>query len=155
VVEHDFPKLAQHSGGRLRIKNAPPLMFHLRGERNKAHQSAIRTLEIYRSTLEDHHRVLLDRFRLHDVAVKVVGVGSVGTLCMVALFVAADEDPLFLQIKQANASVLEPYAGKSAYPNHGQRVVMGQRLMQTASDHDAPLDSGPNTWTALLCAPAP
>jgi hypothetical protein len=68
------------------------------------------------------------------MAVKVVGVGSVGTACMIALFIAADDDPLFLQIKQANASVLEPYAGKSLHDNHGQRVVVGQRLMQAASD---------------------
>ena len=68
------------------------------------------------------------------MAVKVVGVGSVGTLCLIALFMAADDDPLFLQIKQAKASVLEPYAGKSLHSNHGQRVVVGQRLMQAASD---------------------
>jgi uncharacterized protein (DUF2252 family) len=68
------------------------------------------------------------------MAVKVVGVGSVGTMCMVALLMAADDDPLFLQIKQANTSVLEPYAGKSLHSNHGQRVVVGQRVMQSASD---------------------
>jgi hypothetical protein len=68
------------------------------------------------------------------MAVKVVGVGSVGTACLIALFMAADDDPLFLQIKQANASVLEPYAGQSLHSNHGQRVVVGQRLMQSASD---------------------
>ena len=61
-------------------------------------------------------------------------MGSVGTLCLVALYMAADDDPLFLQIKEANASVLEPYAGKSLHSNHGQRVVVGQRLMQAASD---------------------
>jgi len=135
VVEHDFPKLAERSGSRPRIKHAPPLMFHLRQhERAEGRENIIRALEMYRHTLADHYRVLLDRFRLHDLAVKVVGVGSVGTACYVALFMAADDDPLFLQVKQANASVLEPYAGKSAYPNHGQRVVMGQRLMQAASD---------------------
>ena len=68
------------------------------------------------------------------MAIKVVGVGSVGTFCAVMLFMAAENDPLFLQVKQANASVLEPYAGKSVYSHHGQRVVMGQRLMQSASD---------------------
>ena len=75
--------------------------------------------------------MLFDRFHRCDMAVKVVGVGSVGTMCMIALFMAADDDPLFLQIKQANASVLEPYAGKSLHGNHGQRVVVGQRLMQS------------------------
>jgi uncharacterized protein (DUF2252 family) len=79
-------------------------------------------------------RVLFDRFHLCDMAAKVVGVGSVGTVCLIALFMAADDDPLFLQIKQAKASVLEPYAGKSLHENHGQRVVVGQRLMQSASD---------------------
>ena len=61
-------------------------------------------------------------------------MGSVGTMCAIGLFMAADDDPLFLQVKEARASVLEPYAGKSLHPNHGQRVVAGQRLMQTASD---------------------
>ncbi len=89
---------------------------------------------LYHDSLPEHIRVLFDRFHLCDMAVKVVGVGSVGTMCVIALFMAADDDPLFLQIKQANASVLEPYAGKSLHENHGQRVVVGQRLMQAASD---------------------
>jgi uncharacterized protein (DUF2252 family) len=135
VAEHDFPKLVETSRGEPRIKHNPPLLFHLEGDQRKqAQQNVAEALELYRSTLDDHYRVLLDRFRLCDLAVKVVGVGSVGTMCLVALFMAADGDPLFLQVKQANASVLEPYAGKSAYPNHGQRVVMGQRMMQSASD---------------------
>ena len=78
--------------------------------------------------------MLFDRFYFRDLAIKVVGVGSVGTMCAVGLFMAAEHDPLFLQVKQANASVLEPYAGKSPHPNHGQRVISGQRLMQSASD---------------------
>src|SRR5262249_59958730 len=69
-----------------------------------------------------------------DAAVKVVGIGSVGTLCIVVLMISSANSPLFLQVKQANASVLETFAGKSAYPHHGQRVVMGQQLMQPASD---------------------
>jgi hypothetical protein len=71
---------------------------------------------------------------LKDFALKVVGVGSVGTLCAIALLMAAENDPLFLQIKEAGQSVLEPYAGKSKYANHGERVVVGQHLMQAASD---------------------
>jgi uncharacterized protein (DUF2252 family) len=78
--------------------------------------------------------VLLERYTLVDVVVKVVGVGSVGTRCAVALLMARDDDSLFLQFKEARASVLEPYAGRSRYVNHGQRVVEGQRLMQSASD---------------------
>src|SRR5262245_32521825 len=132
---HAFPKLAERNGRHPRIKHAPPLMFHLQQHQRKAaRDNILRALKMYRSTLDDHYRVLLDRFRLCDLAIKVVGVGSVGTRCMVALFMAAGDDPLFLQVKQANASVLEPHAGKSAYANHGQRVVMGQRLMQSASD---------------------
>jgi uncharacterized protein (DUF2252 family) len=88
----------------------------------------------YRASLPDHVRVLFDRYRLCDVAIKVVGIGSVGTMCSIGLFVAAEDDPLFLQIKEARASVLEPYAGKGVYEHQGQRVVCGQRLMQSASD---------------------
>jgi hypothetical protein len=77
---------------------------------------------------------LASRFELRDAAIKVVGVGSVGTACWVLLFMAGDEDPLFLQVKEARASVLEPYAGASVFPNHGQRVVDGYRRMQPASD---------------------
>jgi uncharacterized protein (DUF2252 family) len=78
--------------------------------------------------------VLFDRFQYCDLVIKVVGVGSVGTFCAVALFMAPDHDPLFLQIKEATASVLEKYASVSPYANHGERVVVGQRLMQAASD---------------------
>ena len=76
----------------------------------------------------------MDHYEVIDVAMKVVGVGSVGTFCAVALLQADVDDPLFLQIKQVRPSVLEPYAGKSAYRNQGERVVVGQRLMQSASD---------------------
>ena len=78
--------------------------------------------------------MLLDRYELKDAALKVVGVGSVGTACWVLLLMAAGRDPLLLQVKEARASVLEAYAGKSVFPNHGQRVVSGHRLMQPASD---------------------
>lgn len=78
--------------------------------------------------------MLLDRFDLKDMAIKVVGVGSVGTFCAILLLMAAEDDPLFLQVKEAGASVLEAYAGASIYPNHGERVVRGTRLMQSASD---------------------
>ena len=81
-----------------------------------------------------------------------VGVGSVGTVRQVALYMAADDDPIFLQVKKANASVLEPYAGKSLHSNHGQRVVAGQRLMQTASDLFLGWSRG-DTGGAILRAP--
>ena len=79
-------------------------------------------------------QVLLDRFQLRDLAQKVVGVGSVGTRCYAALFQTDRGESLVLQLKEADASVLEPYAGASTYPQHGQRVVEGQRLMQATSD---------------------
>ncbi len=135
AVENVFLKLAEHHGALPKIRDNPPLVFHLSEEQApgmKTHyQEALAT---YRESLPEHVRVLFDRFQLCDLAVKVVGVGSVGTICLVALFMAADNDPLFLQIKEARASVLEPYAGESLHANHGQRVVAGQRLMQAASD---------------------
>jgi hypothetical protein len=88
----------------------------------------------YRESLQEDRRVLLDRFELKDIAMKVVGVGSVGTFCAIMLLMASEQDALFLQVKEARRSVLEDYAGESVYPNHGQRVVNGYRLMQPASD---------------------
>ena len=134
VAAHDFPKLAEHIGTTPRIKDNPPLIFHseMTGDADSGEIKAAWTL--YHDSLPEHIRVLFDRFHLCDLAVKVVGVGSVGTTCLIALFMAADDDPLFLQIKEAKPSVLEPYAGKSLHENHGQRVVVGQRLMQAASD---------------------
>ncbi len=93
-----------------------------------ADYAAMRALRVWYDSID------LDRFRLRDMAIKVVGVGSVGTRCAIALFTAAEDDALFLQIKEARASVLEPYAGKSLHANHGERVVVGQRLMQAAAD---------------------
>ena len=91
-------------------------------------------LATYRSTLPDSVQVLFDRYRLLDLAQKVVGVGSVGTRCYVALLQTERGESLQLQLKEADASVWEPYAGPSTYPHHGQRVVAGQRLVQAASD---------------------
>ena len=93
-----------------------------------------KVLASYRETLPDDRKVLLDRYRLVDVAMKVVGIGSVGRRCSIGLFMSSSNQPLFLQFKEAVASVLEPYAGKSVYSHSGQRVVQGQRLMQSSSD---------------------
>ncbi|HTR62315.1 MAG TPA: DUF2252 domain-containing protein [Candidatus Binataceae bacterium] len=135
VAEHDFPKLAEHHGELPRIKDNPPLIFHPSAKLVPGYKAGYaNAIALYRDSLREHVRVLFDRFRFCDLAIKVVGVGSVGTICFVALFMAGDNDPLFLQVKQANASVLEPYAGKSLHANHGQRVVVGQQLMQSASD---------------------
>jgi hypothetical protein len=84
--------------------------------------------------MEEDRRLLLDRYQLRDIAIKVVGVGSVGTWCGILLLLASARDPLFLQFKEARASVLEAYAGKTIFSNHGQRIVNGYRLMQSASD---------------------
>ena len=133
--EFVFPKLVEHRGSEPRFKEDPPLIFHPSVEMAPGVTTAFREpLERYRASLPDHVRVLFDRYHLCDMAVKVVGIGSVGTMCAVGLWIAAEDDPLFLQVKEAQASVLEPYAGKSIYENHGQRVVCGQRLMQSASD---------------------
>lgn len=135
VPEFLFPKLAEHKGTMPRIKDDPPLIFHPTIEQAPGMETGYRAaFERYRESLPEHLRTLLDRYQFCDLAVKVVGIGSVGTMCMVALFMAADDDPIFLQVKEATRSVLEPYAGKSLHANHGQRVVVGQRLMQSASD---------------------
>jgi uncharacterized protein (DUF2252 family) len=133
--ELDFPKLAGNVGGQTRITDQPPLIFHPEEARAPDAQATMeKLLHAYRETLSEDRRQLLDRYRFVDMAVKVVGVGSVGRRCWIALLMSEANDPLFLQFKEAGESVLEPYAGKSAYGHHGQRVVMGQRLMQPASD---------------------
>jgi uncharacterized protein (DUF2252 family) len=130
-----YPKLVAHEGSRPRIKDEPPLIFHPTLEQAPALTSGYSdVIAAYRESLPEHTRMLFDRYHFFDYALKVVGVGSVGTVCGVGLFMAADDDPLFLQVKEARASVLEPYAGKSLHANHGQRVVVGQRIMQAASD---------------------
>jgi uncharacterized protein (DUF2252 family) len=135
VQEHDFPKLADTAAESVTIKDNPPLIYHVHEFRKRQYEANVRQgFSQYRNSLPEERRVLLDRFEIKDMAIKVVGVGSVGTFCAIVLLMAAEDDPLFLQIKEANASVLEPYAGKSIYPNNGERVVRGCLLMQAASD---------------------
>ncbi|MBS0522140.1 MAG: DUF2252 domain-containing protein [Proteobacteria bacterium] len=130
-----FPKFVEHRGTAPTIADDPPLIFHPTAETAPGLQSRYREgFESYRASLAEHVRVLFDRFAFCDLAMKVVGVGSVGTQCAIALFMASSDDPLFLQVKEAGTSVLEPYVGKSEHAHHGQRVVAGQRLMQSASD---------------------
>ncbi len=130
AAEHVVPKLTEVVNGRRELIEHPPLMF--RSEESTLDAKQI--IERYRESLRDDLRYLLERYRFADSAMKVVGVGSVGTRCEVVLLTGSDDDALLLQIKEARPSVLEPYAGKSDYANHGQRVVTGQRLMQAASD---------------------
>jgi uncharacterized protein (DUF2252 family) len=135
AIEYDFPRLARAAGKQVTIRDRPPTIYHLPERDHARFDARIRdSFNRYRSTLPEHRRVLLDRYEIRDSAFKVVGVGSVGTVCGILLLMASDEDPLFLQVKEARASVLEAYAGRSAYPCHGQRVVMGYLLMQSASD---------------------
>jgi uncharacterized protein (DUF2252 family) len=135
VVEHDYPELVHTNGLAPTIKENPPLIYHWREQGHEEFMENVRhAFAGYRETLSEYRRLLLDRYKLMDIAIKVVGVGSVGTWCAVVLLMASDKDPLFLQVKEARASVLEAYAGQSAHPNHGQRVVIGCQLMQSASD---------------------
>jgi uncharacterized protein (DUF2252 family) len=135
-----FSKLTTIVDDEPRIMSDPPLIVRL--EDLLSDEEADRAIEVlrewvrgYRQSLQPDRRKLLESYELVDVARKVVGVGSVGTRCWIAFMRGRDDgDPLFLQIKEAEASVLEPYVGKSAYQNHGRRVVEGQRLTQSSSD---------------------
>jgi Uncharacterized protein conserved in bacteria (DUF2252) len=134
-----FGKLTRLVDGEPRIVSDPPLIVpfdELAGENNEFTLEVVHGLiRAYRRTLAGDRRKLLERFRFVDLARKVVGVGSVGTRAWIVLMLGRDgDDPLFLQAKEAQASVLEPFLGKSEFANHGQRVVEGQRLMQAASD---------------------
>jgi uncharacterized protein (DUF2252 family) len=133
IKYHYFPKLVQQKDGKFVIKDNPPLIYHLPNH-SEFSELMIKGLELYKTSLQDDKQRLFDRYNLHDLAIKVVGVGSVGTTCAIALYLGPDDDPLFLQIKEARASVLEPYCGKSTFENRGQRVVAGQRIIQSASD---------------------
>jgi len=135
ALEHDFPKLVHNVGEDFAIRDNPPTIFHTRDRGQEEFATRLRETFIqYRASMADDRAALLDRFEFKDIAIKVVGVGSVGTLCGVVLLMAGEADPLFLQVKEARASVLEEFAGRSVYLNHGQRVVNGHRLMQSASD---------------------
>jgi uncharacterized protein (DUF2252 family) len=131
--EHMFPRITEMVKGQRRIIDRPPLVFHPR-QTAKFEQEVRDIFRRYKETLPEDRRIILNRYQITDVAQKVVGVGSVGTRCAVALMMAAEHDVIFLQMKEARASVLEPYVGKSRYQNHGERVVTGQRMLQAASD---------------------
>ena len=135
-----FSKLTQLVDGNARIVDQSPLIVPIEqlaagGDREELFDELHQLLRAYRETLEFDRRVLLEQFDLTDFARKVVGVGSVGTRAWIALLFGRDgQDPLFLQMKEAEASVLEEFLGPSEFSNHGQRVVVGQRLMQATSD---------------------
>ncbi|MCW3481845.1 DUF2252 domain-containing protein [Neisseriaceae bacterium JH1-16] len=145
---HDrlLPKITEIDNGERRLKDNPPMLFHVHeggtllpdddhwlctGDWQGLLEPMFKS---YRSTLKEDRMALLDRFRATDLAFKVVGVGSVGTRCLVALMEDDYAQPLFLQIKEARPSVLERYTAKNKHQHQGKRVVFGQRLMQAASD---------------------
>jgi uncharacterized protein (DUF2252 family) len=135
-------KLGELVDGKYRIVSQPPIVVPARDlaatyglSLDEVIPAIHEQFRAYRATLQDDRRHLLERFEVVDAARKVVGVGSVGTRAFIVLLQGRDaRDPLFLQIKEATASVLEPYLGKSRYKQHGERVVQGQRMMQAASD---------------------
>jgi len=122
--------LVERNNGDWKIRDKPPLVHHLSHHELHAHQA----FASYAETLQEDRQILLQRYHRRDVAFKTVGVGSVGTFCAIGLFVSDDGAPLLLQIKEAQQSVLEAFAGASAYPNHGERVIVGERMMQAATD---------------------
>ncbi|MCB0972190.1 MAG: DUF2252 domain-containing protein [Acidimicrobiales bacterium] len=128
-------KLTEVVDGRRRIVDRPPLISRFPDDRLAEELDALAAFgEGYRESLSSDRRALFDRYEVVDLARKVVGVGSVGTRCLVALLVTGDDEPLFLQIKEAGPSVLESHLGPSIHDNAGRRVVEGQRLIQSASD---------------------
>lgn len=135
-----FDKLTHVIDGRRQIAPDPPLLVRLQDllpdtERGTLEKEIIRLIEHYGQTLPTDRRFLLESYRVADMARKVVGVGSVGTRCWIILLLGKDDqDPLFLQAKEADESVLAPYVGGSTFATQGERVVAGQRLMQATSD---------------------
>jgi uncharacterized protein (DUF2252 family) len=129
-----FPKLTAVEDGHATILDDPPLVYHFHEYLDEWKAMIGSFFERYRRSLSVDRRRLFDCYAFQDVAVKVVGVGSVGTRCAIALFLADEVDPLFLQIKEARQSVIETPGGETRFAHQGERVVVGQRLMQAASD---------------------
>jgi hypothetical protein len=132
IIDNIFPKIVTSIGGRHRFVEQPPLLY--RPAISELSTLVQQGLDDYQRSLSDELQSLFDRYRFEDAVVKVVGIGSVGTRCFIALFFSEEDHPLILQFKEARPSVLEPYTKTSRYANHGQRVVMGQRLTQSSSD---------------------
>jgi uncharacterized protein (DUF2252 family) len=132
VGDNLFPKITEQDDGQHRFVEQPPVMTRVTDKETleQVHDGIAQ----YRDSLPDDRRYLFDRYCLEDFALRVVGLGSVATRCFVGLFFCDDENPLLLQIKEARRSVLEPYTAQCPFENQGKRVVVGQRLMQAASD---------------------
>lgn len=132
---HDkvFYKMTSDNMGQFTITDQPPLILHPFDLKDS--MEMINTFfEHYKDTLQPDRRLLLDQYHITDVALKVVGVGSVGTRCYVVLLLNDNNEPLFIQVKEARQSVIEPFTRPCAYKHNGERIVQGQRLMQSASD---------------------
>ena len=129
---HLFPKITEEVNGQHRFVEQPPLITRMSDD--TCRELVRDGIEEYRESLLEDRRFVFDRYWLEDFALRVVGIGSVGTRCYVGLFFCDDKNPLLLQVKEARRSVLEPYADRSPFENQGQRVVVGKRLMQSASD---------------------
>ena len=133
--EHVFPKLTEISDGHRTIVDDPPFIYHPQQMQHPTwSRERQKHVRLYMASIRAELRAVHRRYKWQDTALKVVGVGSVGTRCFVGLHLAADDDPLFLQTKEARRSMLESPIGKSRFVNQGERVVIGQRLMQAASD---------------------
>jgi uncharacterized protein (DUF2252 family) len=132
---HDkvFYKMTSDNMGQFTITNQPPLILHP-FNLNESMEMINTFFDHYKDTLQPDRRLLLNQYHITDVALKVVGVGSVGTRCYVVLLLNDDNEPLFIQVKEARQSVIEPYTKPCAYKHNGERIVQGQRLMQSASD---------------------
>lgn len=129
-----IPKLTAVVDERRKIKDTPPVIYHFHEFSRDFEKQRLKFTEEYKKTLQVDRRKLYERYRYQDSAVKVVGVGSVGTRCYLSLLLADEDDPLFLQFKEARRSVLESPRGKSRYAHQGFRVVEGLRVMQAATD---------------------
>ncbi len=159
--EQTLEKLTEVVGGRRRIINDPPLLVRLSELLTEEQKAQITEKDVenmwndYLASLPDERRLLLSRFQISGVALRVGGVGSVGTRCFIALLEGgAEGDALILQLKEAGPSVLEPHLPKRDYGKHAERVVVGQRLMQAASDiflgwHESPLSGVQYYWRQL------
>jgi uncharacterized protein (DUF2252 family) len=128
------PKLTETANGGRKFRDNPPVIYHFQEYAENVEKGHAKFIEQYKKSLQADRQQLFEHYDLKDSAIKAVGVGSVGTRCFLALFLADQDDPLFLQIKEARRSVLESPRGRSRYTHQGLRVVEGQRLMQAASD---------------------
>jgi uncharacterized protein (DUF2252 family) len=131
--ERVFYKITKDALAHREITNQPPLIYHP-FDVKKLLELINQFMENYKSTLQPDRKLLLDQYKVVDIALKVVGVGSVGTRCYVVLMMNDNDEPIFVQVKEARQSVLEPYTQPSRYAHHGERVVQGQRMIQAASD---------------------